>query len=389
MESAQVHTAPSLPIDDDWVENWWEVPLGLADRLTALGAVTARDALRSTFPPSLIPTLRAERHPIVSHQFTIVGRLGLLELGLAIACVPAEPDDIQRLRDPAEYEGVAAELRAGLMLVRAGARVARPPHTGRKRCEYVATFPNGERLAIEVKYPSESERELDAARVSYELLMALMERLHWLPLVVPGAWATFHFAPTILDLGDREGVDPERLREAVDGIVERVAGALAGGSWYGTVDLGRLGSFELREDERVVGVQFAGAGPEMEPRKLGGRLRRNLLNKAARQVGETKLPGIVVLDVQRDALARNALWFLAGWARRRESLAALVVIDRSSVAGHGGLHGAVDILPGPRFDAARDALSRALEVCGDGHLHYSPLSSFPSPCPFTWLPRFQ
>src|SRR5580704_12744267 len=120
MESAQAHTAPCLPIDDDWVASWWEVPLASADRLTARGAETARAVLRSTFPPSLVPSLRAERHPIVSHQFTIAGRLGLLELGLAIACVPAEADDIQRLRDPAEYEGVAAELRGALMFLRAG-----------------------------------------------------------------------------------------------------------------------------------------------------------------------------------------------------------------------------------------------------------------------------
>jgi hypothetical protein len=389
MESAQTFTASCLPIDDDWVASWWDGPLALADRLRPRGAETARAALRSIFPPSLVPWLRAERHPIVSHQFTIAGRLGLLELGLAIACVPADQEDVQRLRNPAEYEGVAAELRSALMFLRAGARLERPPQTRDERCEYIATFPSGERLAIEVKYPSQSERELDGARVSSELLMALMDRLHWLPLVVPAAWATFHFAPTILDLGDRAGTDPDRLRDAVDGAVKLVAAALRGGSPYGTVDLGRLGSFEVREDPRVLGVQFAAAGPELEPRKVGGRLRRNLLNKAARQVGETKLSGIVVLDIQRDALARNALRFLAGWARQRESLAALVVIDRSSVAGQGGLHGAVDILPGPMFDTGRNALARAFEICGSGHLHYSPLSSFSDPCPFTWLARVQ
>jgi hypothetical protein len=226
MESAESHTAPCLPIDDDWVGSGWEAPIASADRLTARGTETALTALRSTFPPSLVPSLREERHPIVAHQFTNTGRLALLELGLAIACIPAEEDDIQRLRDPAECEGVAAELRAALMFLRAGARVMRPPRTGRERCEYIAVFPSGEQFAIEVKFPSTGDRELDASRVGMELFMSLMGRLAWLSSKVRGARATFHFAPSIVDLGDRHGVNRNLLAQSVDDAVARVSAAI-------------------------------------------------------------------------------------------------------------------------------------------------------------------
>jgi hypothetical protein len=129
-------------------------------------------------------------------------------------------------------------------------------------------------------------------------------------------------------------------------------------------------------------------GPEASARDLALRVRR-LLNKAVRQIDEAGLPGVIILDLQRDHLARNAIGFWAQWAQRKQSLAALLVISRSSSASDGRMYGEIDVLPGPRVDATEDVLSDMLSICTDGHLHYNPLSTPSTPCPCTWLPRFQ
>jgi hypothetical protein len=376
-----------IPLEDEWANTGWEGPLALADRLTARQQAAALEALRSVFPRSLAPGLRRDRHPVVASQMTTAGRLGLLEIGLAIAAVPAGSEEIQRLRDADQYEGVVGELRVGLMFKRAGGKLRRPAAVGPHRCEYIVAFDDGAQLAIEVKTANEAERELEGTCVSYELLMALMERLAWIERFVPHARATFDFDPTILELSSRRDVGRDRFNQAVRDVVGRVWDALESGAGIRTVDLGGVGRLEIADEPSIAGVQFSAKGPISSPDEIERRLRRNYLAKASKQTRASALPGIVVLDVQRNMSARNALDLLAGWAQRQESLAALLLIDRSTVAGDQRLCGAVDILPGPRFDAAEVALASALETCADQHLHYNPLCTPSTPCPFEWLPR--
>src|SRR4051794_25413886 len=74
--------APSeLPMERDWTRTGWEFVIAAADRLKSDEAEAALGRLRDVFPPALIGSLKAMRHPIVAHQFTNAGRLALLELG--------------------------------------------------------------------------------------------------------------------------------------------------------------------------------------------------------------------------------------------------------------------------------------------------------------------
>lgn len=390
MELADVEVRPWSPMADDWTERCWEAPLAAADRLTPQLRGISCAALRSVFPPSLVDTLRAARHPIVAHQFTVAGRLGLLELGLAVASLPAADDDIHRLRDPGEFEGAAAELRGGLMLQIAGGRLQRPPHIPeRQRCEYIAEFPGGHRLALEVKCPNQGDEERDVERVSSDFFMEFMHRFRWLSPALPPGRATIHLAPSLLDLqlGDRTAVDSLRVRQVVEDAAERIMEALRTG-FTPTISLGSIGTLEIRPDPLMNGVFLDARGPDVSARDLALRVRR-LLNKAVRQIYEAHLPGLIILDLQRDHLARNAIGFWAQWAQRKQSVAAVLVISRSCSATDGRMYGEVDVLPGPRLSAVEKVLSDVLTVCADGHLHYNPLSTPSTPCPCTWLRRLQ
>jgi hypothetical protein len=377
-----------FPITADWARHSWERPLAAVDQIPAEGVTFALGALRFVFPPSLTEALSAAGHPVVLEQHTYSGRLRLLELGLAIACTGADESDVGRLRNAQEYEGVAAELRAAMMFVRAGARLERPrPTSGTGLCERLATFPSGEQFAVEVKLPAVGDDELDASRVQSTLMLRLIRRFSWIGSRVSEARLTFHFAPTIGMLGDRHGIDEIRMRAAVDEGVALVRLAIAQGSPFKTIALGLLGHVTIRHDAGCDAVQFDAFGPPIDPTKSSRRLTRNLLNKGARQVSPTGLPGIIVLDVNRNYSATGAIGGLARWARRKPQLAALLVTESSVMGSDGRMYGTVDVVPGPRYEAAAEMLAATLDICVDGHVHYNPLCGLPSPCPMTWRPR--
>jgi hypothetical protein len=377
-----------LPIKPNWVDDpYWEQPLAAVDRVTAHGVLLARGALREVFPQSLTHELVASAHPVVAEQFTYVGRLRLLELGLAIALAGAEDAEVDRLRKAAEFDGVAAELRASLMLVRAGARLERPIGApGRMLCERLATFPGGERLSLEAKLPDESERDLHLVRVESTLIGELMQRFEWLQTHVSAARATFHFAPEISELLGSEGAT-DRRNAAIEQAVERVRAAVSEGSPFTTIELGVLGTLAIRPEAALQNLQFDAFGPPMDARRTKRRLTRNLLSKAANQVSETGLPGVIILDLRRDYAAINAVGLLDRWAMQRPSLAAILVVDSTVMATDGRMYGNVDVVPGPRFSEVSTVLAGAFDSCSSGHVHYNPLCTPSSPCPLAWLAR--
>src|SRR5579871_5865879 len=120
-------TPSPFPIERNWVDDsGWKAPLCVVDRLSAAEVDGARDVLRTVFPPSMTDELRATNHPVVAEQYTYVGRLLLLELGLAIVYAGADEAEINRLRTADQYDGVSAEMRASFIFVRDGAQLARP-----------------------------------------------------------------------------------------------------------------------------------------------------------------------------------------------------------------------------------------------------------------------
>jgi hypothetical protein len=359
------------PMHAEWTRRDWERVVPLANKLGAESIRTALEALRTLFPPEFVGVLPFGGHPLVAQQVTYPGRLRLLELGHAIARVGIDATDIARLRDPSEYESTAAELRAALMFERAGAVLERPPLVrGAKRCEYIGVA-DGWRFAIEAKLPDISDEERDTLVVETQLLRELMGRLDWLGATLGGVRATFHFAPTILTLGNRFGPSPEVFDRAIDAALLALRAAASRGSLLGTTELGAIGTLAIRKEPMLERIQFDGFSPSIEPGLFMRRLRRNL-NYAIQQITAAGLPGIIVLDTDRQTLARNALGLLARWAEGKAPLAALLLVDRDS---------GVDVLPGRRFAEAEGLLAEALELCDDGHLHYDPLSHLVTPCP--------
>jgi hypothetical protein len=384
MTSAQ-RSPSKIHIDPNWTTMDWEQALAWANRLSPKAGKTVLAILGQLFPPTLTNTLRVEHHPVVGKQWANVGRAYLLEVGAAVAVLRPDVHDIGRLRNPNEFEGAAAELCAGLMFKRAGAKLERPPSEyGRRRCEYIATFPDGYRLAVEVKLPDISDDEPDANRVEFELLMVLMERFAWLSNLAPSARATFHLAPDVIHLGNRHEVNMDELTLWVDDAVNRVRAAASASSVFGEFDLGRIGSLLVHDEPGLNSLCFD-AIAFRDAKRRSRQIKRNLLNDGARQIGETGLPGVIVLDVQRDGMVRSTLGFLSSWALNKKSLAAVIVVERHVINGQ--LWGCVEVLPGPEFDAAMPALSTLFDGCDAGHLHYNPLSEAASPCPCTWLPQ--
>lgn len=378
-------TRPLLPISHDWTSTSWEAAFAAADRLPSKLQAEALRCLRDVFPPSLTAMLQADGHPVVGEQLTNRGRLELLELGLAIAVVGLNKNELGRLRHPDQYRGAAAELRALLLPVRAGARLTRPPVAkGKKVCEYIAEFPTGLRVAVEAKRPNVGERDLDMQVVEQSVFMELMCQLDWLHEVLPSARATLILKMTDhRALGNRHGINEGLVRSVVAAAVERVRLAVHQGPPAQPVDLGALGSLVIQEDKQIGQLQFD-ATSRRTVKDGFIRIRRTILNKAAQQIRDSGLTGLILLDLEDDRAGVDGSDLLARWADTKDALGAIILIERHTIDGRAcnGAH----VVPGPRFDEIAEAIGRGLDYCAAGHVHYTPLSTPSDPCPASWLP---
>jgi hypothetical protein len=373
----------------NWASTLWERVIAAANRLEPRVSQAALAGLSHAFPPELQAQLEDQRHPVVAKQLTHAGRSRLLELGLAIVALPASAEDIARLRDPNEFPGCAAELIAGLMFRRQRVKLVRPPKIrGKKRCEYIGAFRDAQCYAIEVKHLEWSEELSELEPALGSLTLELMQRMSWLSeklrSELPSGLACFQLSDAIRNLGNRSAVDFEEIRSRCHAASDYLQGQLAGSIRFGTFELEGLGRVVIRPDPNppALGLEFR--GPSGDAGRDDRRVRR-VVNGAMRQIQETNLPGIIVLDIERDGQARNSLGFLQRWAARKEGLAAVLVMERHSFAGDYSC-AAVDVLPGRAFDAASDNVLSLVELCDDEHFHYTPLNRLVSPCPLAaWL----
>lgn len=373
-----------FPIDREWTRASWDRVLEAADRLDPDAATAALSVLRGIFPPEWTDSGEADAHPLAMEQHWHAGRLELLELGIAIAVLELEPDDLHRLRHHAEYQGVAAELRARLLLHRAGATLA-PPTAPGKRCEWIAHWPNGVQLAVEVKLPHTS----DFTRATYGVMGAVAHELAIQTSAVadrlPEVRATVHFGPGWRQVAAAGAISTQLLRAHVAEVAACVIGAAGSMSPFGRHDMGALGALEITSAPGAPRLVIDGFGEETDPRRIARRLTRGgVLAKAAKQIENAGVPGVVVLDIQHDAFSRNAFIELRRWLERKPTVGAILMLDRTVMAD-GKLYGTVDVVPGPSFEAVAPVLI-GLDICTAGHLHYNPLCSPSDPCPMTWLP---
>ncbi len=374
---------PSFPVDREWTRISWERVLASADRLDPETATLALDALRAVFPAAWIDSGLAQAHPLAMEQHWYAGRLVLLELGLAIALLGLGDADLERLREPAEYRSTAAEMRARLLLRRAGATTEPPAaRVGRKRCEWIARWPDGVELAIEVKLPDVSAR----TRVTYAIMGAvadeLAEQIQVIACQLPGVRATLNFGPGWGEVIAEGAVKMELLKPRVAEVVARLNEATRRSAPFGRHALGLLGTLELQLDPQAQRLVIH--GHSTYPRRVAQRLTRGgVLAKAAKQIEDAGIPGVIVLDIEDDVFARNALPQLVRWLERRPQVAAILMLDRT-VMPDGKLYGTADIVPGQSVERIAPVLA-GLDVCASGHLHYNPLCVPSEPCPMTWL----
>lgn len=382
MALTPLEPAPRLALPPNWTETYWDVVAAVATRLSPKGLQLGLRGLRRAFPHAA--PLEEARHPIVALQLTHAGRAYLLELGLAITVLPATEDDIERLRDPEQFQGRATELIAGFMFRRGRVQLSRPPEVpGQRLCDFLADFPTGERFAIEAKHLELSDRAHDIEPVFCSLVVQMPTHFHWLSDVVQGARATFRFSDAICDLGNRLAVDFQQIRQRADAASAQLQAALSGREPFGTFELTGLGHIVIRPDPDAPGVAFDAFAPSSDT-GLDNRRVRRVANRAMRQIREAGLPGVIVLDVKLDGLAWNALPSLRRWAAGQQGLVAVLALERHGFGG--GSCSAVEVLPGREFEPASDSLLALLDICDAGHFHYAPLNDLMSPCPLAaWM----
>jgi hypothetical protein len=276
---ANVAAEHPVPISGNWVSTSWETTFAAADRVPPTAREVALKCLQAIFPRSLTPALQSNRHPVVGEQLWTRGRLELLELGLAVACVDIDEKEIGRLQHPDQYLGTSAELRALLLLVRAGARLTRPPIIkGKKTCERIAEFSTGLRLAVESKQPSIGERDLDKQTVEQSIFMELMRQLVGLNDLLPSARVTLKFSATrSYDLGNRHGVDEARVRSIVATATEHLRSTVRKDPPVQSVAFGSIGQLVVQKDEQLGRLHLDATSPR-DARAGFLRIRRTVLN---------------------------------------------------------------------------------------------------------------
>lgn len=237
---------------------------------------------------------------------------------------------------------------------------------------------------VEAKHLEVSERARNIEPVFCALVVDLPTHFQWLKDVVDrGARATFRFSDAISDLGNRYAVDFQQVRQLAETASAQLQAALRDRDPFGTFELDELGTVTIRPDKTATDVVFDAFAPRSNA-GLDDRRVRRIAKRAMQQLRESGLPGIIVLDLKLDGLARNTLPFLRKWAARQHGLIAVLAMERHSFGG--GSCSGVDVLPGLAFDSGNDSWLDVLDLCEAGHFHYSPLNDLMSPCPLAaWM----
>jgi hypothetical protein len=148
-----------FPKDGRWTEDeWWAA---IAEDL-GFDVRPLLDVLGELFPAEMVKKLndRADRlHPLSILYISRYSRRHLLEIAAAFMEVAPGPETqraiVKKLHNRQSMLQQAAELHAGQLLARANAMVTMDPTGVDKLPDCIGEFPDGSRLAIEVKRPQE------------------------------------------------------------------------------------------------------------------------------------------------------------------------------------------------------------------------------------------
>jgi hypothetical protein len=358
-------------LNPDWLSepSWQEVAVA-ADRLTPVQIEAALAKLGEWFAASWVKDCTL-RHPVAGKQLTYVGRLSLLELAHSAVVAGADESFSTRLRDAEQFLGADAELRTMLLLKLSGAELERAPQgIGPRLSEFVAKWRSGARTVVEVKAVRMSNEVELAERLTSQAVFALGAAAGDLPGFTGRVeWnedALFGAPPSVATL---EKEVAESLASA-----KSMAQSLSEFS----VALGAIGTLWLKANSSILSLEVAYDGYAPTAGGIFRRVRRRCNDALQQLATHPTLPGLIILDIDADGLARNGLSLLARWAAAKPQLGAVLVVAREYSARRS--YGHVCVLPGPRLNELADVLV-ALESCEAGHLHFQPLCARESPCP--------
>lgn len=358
-------------LNPTWLlEPSWEEVAAAADGLTPVEVQAALAKLREWFHASWADDCTL-KHQVAGKQLTYVGRLSLLELGHAAVVADADDSFSARLRDSEQYLGADAELRAMLLLKLGGAALEREPQgTGSRRSEFIAKWRSGTRAVVEVKAVRTSDEVEVAERLVTQAIFALAAGA----IELPGFTGRVEWNDDVL-FGSPPDVASVK-KDVEDSIA--AAKVLAQSLPEFTVPIGAIGKLRLTSNSPTPTLQVSYDGYAPTAAGIFRRIRRRCNDAMQQLATHPTLPGLIILDIDADGLARNGLPQLARWANSKPQLGAVLVVEREYNARRS--HGHVGVLRGPRFDEVTDALT-SLERCEAGHLHFQPVCALESPCP--------
>jgi len=245
-------------------------------------------------------------HPVVRHHVLKHGVEALIKVGVLLARAPDVAHAVSgRLRSAAGYADCVAELRVGLLMSEAGARIQFEPN-GRdvKGPDWYASWSDVE-VALEVKHPDLSDWAKKISAVETAMLFAL-QRHFVAPQPTVGAFLNFRMSPILLEALTRSS-EPEL--EAIDRIARTASDALVAQLPRPTkaalIDVNDFGTFEIELGATgEPAYHWSGYGLSPDDEYEGKRLAR-ILHKAAKQFEHEQALRVAVLHIGRNGLVMN------------------------------------------------------------------------------------
>lgn len=350
-----------MPFTADWAhprrfaEYRWHHPADVDRGLAALERVLGEKLFWEEYT----------QHPLGLDYSFRRRRWRLIEAGVMLADLPAPGDYAQRLRDPNQYVAACAELQAGLYLRCLGFWVQRDPANAVRgqSAEAPETGPDwlaiaGPRMfGVEVKCPLESDEVIGLNRLRYAIFDACQQ---------------IAISHSGLDIQVRAEIVPSLVRERTvfpRRVEEVVLEAL--------VDLKRRGHATTRlglvrpSGTRMSSISLPPPSQEREVSRL-----RDLLQKAATQLGVLPHPGVVILDASYDRVLPFRCCDIAEILEEPfASEIAFVIVAVPTLPG-----AILTLIPGRRHAKFERCALPGLGFCGR-HLHVCTLAPKPD-CSF-------
>ncbi|HKY34445.1 MAG TPA: hypothetical protein VJN18_00785 [Polyangiaceae bacterium] len=368
-----------LPSDGEWTRDgsWNEA---LSACLCREEAEAGLDALRRAVPPRHIARLlRTEPskpgHPLGQdyvfrfHRFTVVE--------FAVALLRFGPRRIrERIRNPADYVGFQREQLAGLVFQGTGATMLHEPLGRVGSLDWLAEWPCGCALAVEVKCPQESKQSRKRSLIVTHFHWALMAKFHSSPAVRADTGTWINLALTndfIRRMGDAQLINDEgkanpKELDRVASDAMRFVDELSWPAPDGTYSLGDAGTMRIARGAGAEPVfHFSGSIIPSDSDHEEKRIRDDLMEAADQLKRNPERAGLVYLDAACDMTLRSKLPAVQDLLREpwAAELAGVLLVDSS-------FNGTPDRLamfvPGAREEEA-GALLDGLRCCQHGHFH--------------------